>query len=57
VQALQERSRVASGLRKGWLVLGMGVALGGLLAWAWHDGGEQPLHEITEPALLPGNGR
>jgi hypothetical protein len=24
-----------------------------LLAWAWADGGREPLHEIAEPVAVP----
>ncbi|HXD02110.1 MAG TPA: hypothetical protein VN627_02265 [Novosphingobium sp.] len=30
------------------------VALGlALLAWAWHNGGREPLHEIAVPVAVP----
>jgi len=36
-------------------VLGLfALAVGALLAWAWHDGGKRPLHEIAEPVSIPG---
>lgn len=44
---------MAVGIRKEWLMLGAGVALGVLLAWAWYDGGARPLRELSEPAVLP----
>lgn len=45
-------------LRKVWLIAGVStVAIAGLLAWAWADGGEQPLRAISEPVALPGIGR
>ena len=28
-----------------------------LLAYAWFDGGEEPLREITEPVVVPGDMR
>jgi hypothetical protein len=45
-------------MRKGWLVLGLGgTAVAAVLVWAWRDGGEEPLREITAPANLPGAAR
>lgn len=36
-------------------MIGIGVAavLAAVLGWAWYDGGEVPLTEISDPALLP----
>lgn len=36
-------------------MLAAGFAL--LLAYAWYDGGREPLHEIREPVSLPGEAR
>lgn len=32
------------------------LLLGGLLGWAWHDGGEVEMREMSAPAMLPGEG-
>ena len=39
--------------RKGWIWILAAVALVGLLAWAWIDGGREPKHWIEEPIALP----
>ena len=39
--------------RIGWIATGVVAAL---LVAAWADGGEEPLHEISEPVVLPGAG-
>ncbi|WP_296678805.1 hypothetical protein [Novosphingobium sp.] len=30
-----------------------GLAIAGLLAWAWIDGGVEPVRPMTAPAFLP----
>lgn len=39
--------------RNHWLALA-GLAVLGLLAWAWIDGGERPLAPVSEEVVLPG---
>ena len=41
-------------MRKRILVVLFGVLFLSLIIWAWIDGGERPLHEISEPVTLPG---
>lgn len=36
-----------------WLALAV-LAVLGLLAWAWVDGGERPLSPVSEEVVLPG---
>ena len=35
-----------------WLVLAAFVAL--VFVYAWVDGGEEPLHDISQPVAVPG---
>jgi hypothetical protein len=42
-------------LRKAWPI-GLAILLS-VLAWAWWDGGEQPLQPIRQPVELPENWR
>ena len=44
----------ASSRRKPALIAG--AALAGVLAIAWFDGGEEPLHEISQPVETPVGG-
>lgn len=39
--------------RKGWLLAGLAVIVLLVLAYAWLEGGKQPLREISEPVPLP----
>lgn len=41
-----------------WLIIAALAltALGVLLSWAWHDGAEVELQELSAPATLPGGG-
>lgn len=38
--------------RRFWVVLAVFVAL--VFAYAWVNGGEQPLRDISEPVAVPG---
>ncbi len=40
-------------MRKGRLVLIVAVLALALIAWAWADGGREPLHEISQPIPAP----
>ena len=44
---------MAGRIRVNWLVAALGVALAALLAYAWYDGGEQPLRAMTAETTLP----
>lgn len=44
---------MAGKYRVNWLVAVPGVALAALLAYAWYDGGEQPLRPMTAETTLP----
>lgn len=48
---------MAGRMRKDWLLMGTAVMLLALIAFAWIDGGEEPLRPISEPVTLPGGGR
>lgn len=52
VSGLQETPsrRGGGGLRRAVL---LGFVVAGLLALAWFDGGEEPLHPIADPVVLP----
>lgn len=41
-------------MRKRILVVLFGVLFLSLIVWAWIDGGERSLREISEPVTLPG---
>lgn len=42
-------------IRREWLIAGvLAAGLAALLAWAWADGGEEPLRAISEPVSIPG---
>jgi hypothetical protein len=41
-------------MRKNGLLWGLGAAVLLLIAYAWIDGGEQPLREIAQPVAVPG---
>ncbi|WP_374531532.1 hypothetical protein [Novosphingobium sp.] len=41
-------------VRKEWLIAGvLAAGLAVLLAWAWQDGGERPLREISQSVTIP----
>lgn len=40
-------------MRNGLLIGGLVLALALTLGWAWRDGGERPLQELSAPAVLP----
>jgi hypothetical protein len=40
-------------MRRNWLLAGLIVVILGILAYAWIDGGREPLHEIAVPVPLP----
>ena len=45
--------RVTDLMRWQWLVFGLAALLAVLLAYAWADGGREPLRTIEEPVPLP----
>lgn len=47
------RVAVARRFAREWLWLIAAAVLAALLGWAWYDGGERPLHEISVPITLP----
>ncbi|WP_168176390.1 hypothetical protein [Novosphingobium sp. PC22D] len=40
-------------MRWGWLLAGLGVCIALLLAYAWVDGGREPVRDIVETVPLP----
>ncbi|MEO0872716.1 MAG: hypothetical protein AAFY19_12285 [Pseudomonadota bacterium] len=57
----RQRQAALSGLTKSSrakrrVVLFAGVAALLLVAFAWIDGGEEPLHTIVQPVAVPGEG-
>jgi hypothetical protein len=46
---------VAIQSRRNRIILAVVAVL--LLALAWYDGGERPLHEVVEPVAVPGAGQ
>jgi hypothetical protein len=40
-------------MRRNGLLWGLGAAVLLLIAYAWIDGGEQPLREIAQPVAVP----
>jgi hypothetical protein len=40
-------------MRKGWLLAGSAAIVFLLLAYAWVDGGREPLHTISQPVPVP----
>jgi hypothetical protein len=44
-------------MRKGWLAAGVVAIVLLVLAYAWIDGGREPLRTISEPVAVPGGGR
>jgi len=51
-KAERSRMRLSSAARRKTLLLG-GLSLFVLLLFAWIDGGEEPIHAITEPITVP----
>lgn len=39
--------------RRMWLIGGVGIVVVGFLAWAWMDGGREPVRQISEPVPVP----
>lgn len=40
-------------MRRGWVLAGITVIAFLVLAYAWIDGGREPLRTISEPVALP----
>ena len=40
-------------IRVNWLIGALALALAVLLGWAWYDGGETPLREMSAATTLP----
>jgi hypothetical protein len=51
---MDEAGRVTIAMRVKWLLLGLALAIVALLAFAWIDGGREPVRTITVPVALPG---
>lgn len=37
-----------------WVLLAIAVLLGGVIIWAWIDGGVAPVEPVSRPVQLPG---
>ena len=44
-------------MRKGWVLAGAAAIVLLVLAYAWIDGGREPLRTITEPVAVPETGK
>lgn len=44
---------VTETMRRRWLLIGTAALVVVLLAYAWHDGGREPVRLITAPVALP----
>lgn len=44
-------------MTRGTMVKVVVAALIVLLAYAWYDGGREPMHQISEPVVVPGAAR
>ncbi len=44
-------------MRRNSLILAMAAAALAILAYAWIDGGREPVRQLSEPVLLPGGPR
>lgn len=42
-----------AGMRKSWVLAGLGAVVAAILIHAWIDGGREPLREIVVPVALP----
>ena len=40
-----------------WMRWGLAVIVALVMAYAWIDGGEEDLHDITMPVAIPGGAR
>lgn len=45
------------GMRKGWLIGGVAAIVVVFLAYAWIDGGREPVRSIAVPVAVPEAGR
>jgi hypothetical protein len=41
-------------MRRNTVLLALVAAVVAILAYAWIDGGREPLHQIVEPVAVPG---
>lgn len=48
-----ERPRVTGRKRRNWVLAGIAGLAAALIAFAWIDGGEEPLRPIAQPIPLP----
>lgn len=44
---------MAIGARAGWIMVGLAGLVAAGLAWAWHDGGVEPVHQIVVKVNVP----
>lgn len=46
--------RVSESMRRNWLLIVLAAAAALLLAYAWIDGGTEPVRTIADPIPVPG---
>lgn len=44
-------------MRRNWIVMALALLVLAVLAYAWIDGGREPLREIAVPVAVPGAGQ
>ena len=44
-------------MRRNWLLIGFAALIAMVLAWAWIDGGREPLRDVTQSVPLPESAR
>lgn len=40
-----------------WVLLAVALLIGGIVVWAWFDGGVSPVEPVSVPVRLPGSGQ
>ena len=53
MQASEKGMEVTTGMRWNWVLVGLAAIFVVVLAFAWLDGGREPLREIEQSVALP----